>query len=431
MTSDRRDAPACPDPHRLCEQEQTLNHKTDTGTVPVGAPATPTARLRAGTGRALLVLAVLAATFASAGAAYAVRTEAVAQDVAAPAGGAAPDGCVAPDRELQLYAVELPRDPVTNQIRLGYGLTPQTASYPGPTMEMIEGECLAITLHNQVTAETLAQLRTNPAHPLGVSLHVHGVKYTQDSDGTVHSGSYVAPGESRTYTWYAKPRSSRTGSPGTAGYWWYHDHVVGGPHGTQGLSSGLFGGLVVRRQGDPRPDRTYVTAFGDRQSINLRRGAAADDCDLDDPVPGPACFVARVGERVEFIVIGLGDDMHTWHVHGHSWADTRTGVVAGDNKAIVDSIPVIDNKTLGPGDSFGVTIVAGDSVGPGHWMLHCHMQFHSDLGMATTLHVLDENGQMPPGGHHHRQVLHPASTDEQTADTGVPADAAAAHAAHR
>jgi hypothetical protein len=95
-------------------------------------------------------------------------------------------------------------------------------------------------------------------------------------------------------------------------------------------------------------------------------------------------------------------------------------VVAGDNKAIVDSIPVIDNKTLGPGDSFGVQVVAGDSVGPGHWMLHCHMQFHSDLGMATTLHILDENGQMPPN--HAAHAGH---------STGAPAAAAAGdHSTH-
>jgi FtsP/CotA-like multicopper oxidase with cupredoxin domain len=367
-------------------------------------------------GRLGLVLTVLVVTFASAGTALAIgaRVQFAEQ----------PDGCVQPDRTIALYAVELPPDPSTNQVRLGYGLTPQTASYPGPTMEMIEGECLAITLHNQVPEATLARLRTDPAHPLGVSLHAHGVKYTQLSDGTVHSGSFVPAGQSRTYTWYAKPRNAKAGSPGTAGYWWYHDHVVGAAHGTAGIRSGLFGGLVVRRQGDPRPDRTYVTAFGDRQSINLRRSAEADTCDQQNPQPGPTCLVAKVGERVEFVVIGIGDDMHTFHLHGHSWADTRTGVVAGDNKAIVDSIPVIDNKTLGPGDSFGVQVVAGDSVGPGHWMLHCHMQFHSDLGMATTLHVLDENGAMPPhhGGH--------AATTGAGAPAATGAGAPAATGAH-
>lgn len=315
-----------------------------------------------------------------------------------------PEGCDKPDRNIQLYAVELPRD--GTQIRLGYGLTPETASYPGPTMEMTEGECLGITLHNQVPTATLEQLRTSPTHPLGVSLHVHGVKYTQLSDGTVQSASFVPPGESRTYTWFAQKRNNKTGAPGTAGYWWYHDHVVGGPHGTQGLGAGLFGGLVVRRPGDPKPDRTYVTVFGDRQSINLRRGAATDTCDQENPQPGPTCLVARKGEKVEFIVVGIGNDMHTFHLHGHSWADTRTGLVS-NGQPFADSVPIIDNRTLGPGDSFGFQVVAGDSVGPGHWMLHCHMQFHSDAGMSTMLHVLDESGAMPPGHDH----SHPPTDD--------------------
>ncbi|HEX5598377.1 MAG TPA: multicopper oxidase domain-containing protein [Micromonosporaceae bacterium] len=309
--------------------------------------------------------------------------------------GARPVGCGKPDRTMELYAVELPRH--NGQVRLGYGLTPETASYPGPTIEMMEGECLSITLHNRVPEATLAALRTTPDHPLGVSLHVHGVKYTQDSDGTVHSNSFVASGESRTYTWYAKARDQKTGSLGTAGYWWYHDHVVGGEHGTQGVGAGLFGGLVVRRKGDPKPDRTFVTAFGDRQTINLRRGAEADNCDWDNPQPGPACFVARLGERIEFIAFGIGNDMHTWHLHGHNWADTRTGLL--DNGPMVDEIPLIDNRALGPGDSFGFQVVAGDSVGPGHWMLHCHMQFHSDAGMSTMLHILDKDGKMPPSSH--------------------------------
>ncbi len=350
--------------------------------------------------RALLVLAVVLATVAGAGGL------ALAGGLAIFAGDR-PGGCDQHDRTMDLYAVQLPNDPVTGQVRLGYGASPESASYPGPTIEMVEGECLAITMHNQVPAATLQQLRTDPNHPLGVSLHVHGVKYTQQSDGTVHSASYVPPGESRTYTWYAQPRNNKTGSQGTAGYWWYHDHVVGGPHGTQGIGAGLFGGVVVRRPGDPKPDRTYAVAFGDRQTINLRRSPQADTCDHDNPQPGPTCLVARQGEKVEFVVIGIGNDMHTFHLHGHSWADTRTGLVP-NGQPFADTIPVIDNKTLGPGDSFGFQVVAGESVGPGHWMLHCHLQFHSDAGMSTIFHVLDENGAMvaagdasPAGDQHH------------------------------
>ncbi|MFE9692086.1 multicopper oxidase domain-containing protein [Micromonospora sp. NPDC005806] len=371
---------------RLAEDDPAPQTGPTTGsTGPLGGrPERP----RTGARRILVVAAVVLLTLVGAGGFAAARTGMFAER---------PDGCAKPDRTIQLYAVELPKD--GTQIRLGYGLTPETASYPGPLMEMMEGECLAITLHNQVSEATLAALRTDPAHPLGVSLHVHGVKYTQDSDGTVQSGSYVPSGGSRTYTWYAQPRNNKTGAQGTAGYWWYHDHVVGGPHGTQGLSSGLFGGLVVRRPGDPKPDRSYTVVFGDRQNINLRRGAATDTCTEVNPQPGPSCLVARKGERVEFVVVGVGNDMHTFHLHGHSWADTRTGMVS-NGQPFADSVPIIDNKTLGPGDSFGLSVVAGDSVGPGHWMLHCHMQFHSDAGMSTMLHVLDENGNMPPGMDH-------------------------------
>ena len=150
---------------------------TESDPLPEPDPAGP-GRPRPRARRILVVAAVALLTLVGAGGLAVAGTGMFAER---------PDGCVTPDRSIQLYAVELPKD--GTQIRLGYGLTPETASYPGPTMEMMEGECLAITLHNQVPAATLQQLRTDPNHPLGVSLHVHGVKYTQESDGTVHSAS--------------------------------------------------------------------------------------------------------------------------------------------------------------------------------------------------------------------------------------------------
>ncbi len=52
------------------------------------------------------------------------------QAVAAAPRPAQPDGCVKPNRTIQLYAVELAKDPATKQIRLGYGLTAKSASLP-------------------------------------------------------------------------------------------------------------------------------------------------------------------------------------------------------------------------------------------------------------------------------------------------------------
>jgi FtsP/CotA-like multicopper oxidase with cupredoxin domain len=258
---------------------------------------------------------------------------------------------------------------------------------------MMEGECLAITVVNDVPAKTLATLRDDPEfgsrdpkHPLGVSLHVHGVKYTKFSDGTHHSGSWVPPGRSRTFTWFAAPLAATGGrvtSQGTAGYWWYHDHLVGTEHGSGGAASGLYGALIVRRAGDITPNRTYVVGMGPDATLNLRD---FPDC-RGTPTPAKAsntCYVAEMDELVEFAVIAFGDDFHTFHLHGHNWADNRTGILTGP----ADQTRVIDNRTIGPADTFGFIVRAGEEVGPGEWMLHCHVQTHSDTGMSTFLHVL-------------------------------------------
>ncbi|GAA1942861.1 multicopper oxidase domain-containing protein [Nocardioides hwasunensis] len=306
---------------------------------------------------------------------------------------AVPAGFPSPSRRIQLYAVELPD--YSGEKRIGYGRTPETASVPGPTIEMVEGEAIEIVLHNEVSAETLEALRTDEHTPIGISLHAHGVRYGQDSDGTVHSGSWVAPGESRSYVWWARPAARANGIAGSAGYWWYHDHVVGTQHGTGGLEAGLFGALIVRRRNDPLPVSTYVTAFGDGMELNARRYPDTDTYDPANPVRSNTSIVANQGERIEFVNIALGSELHTWHLHGHTWADTRTGMLPDD--AWADMVPVIDNKTIGPGDSFGFQVVAGEGSGPGHWMLHCHLQTHSDMGMSTYFHVHDRQGRPPAG----------------------------------
>lgn len=318
---------------------------------------------------------------------------------AIPRAGDTPAGCIEPNKRMTMYAVQLPD--ADGATRLAYGLTPETASIPGPTIELIEGDCLAITVVNMVPVATLAELRNDPIlgsqdpdMPLGVSLHVHGVKYTTASDGTFHTDSWIRPNEARTYTWFAAPKlvvAGRVVSQGSAGYWWYHDHVVGTSHGTGGAASGLFGAVIVRRLTDIKPDRTYVTAFGPDATINLEH---YPDCPGTPSIADASnrCLVAIEGERVEFAVIAFGDDFHTFHLHAHTWADNRTGMLA----SALDDTRLIDNKTIGPADTFGFQIIAGEEVGAGQWMLHCHVQRHSDRGMATFLHVLNEDGTPVP-----------------------------------
>jgi hypothetical protein len=229
-----------------------------------------------------------------------------------------------------------------------------------PTIEMTEGETLDITLVNTLDED--------------VSLHVHGVLYSPDSDGTRHNNSFVRPGEQRVYQW----RAAR----GTAGYWHYHDHVMGDNEGTKGIASGLYGGLVVRRPGDVTPDRTFVLVMHN-YSINGR---------IYPDTPHP---VAYQGEVVEFLVIGYMDLVHTFHLHGHRWL-TMTRAKDPDSSSLANAyMDRVDNHVLAPGDSFGFRVIAGDGVGPGEWMYHCHVQNHS-AGMMGYFEVLPAPPQAGP-----------------------------------
>ncbi|MEV7289952.1 multicopper oxidase domain-containing protein [Streptomyces sp. NPDC093252] len=264
-------------------------------------------------------------------------------------------------RRIKLYAEKLDGG------KMGYGFEKGKASVPGPLIELNEGDTLHIEFENTMD--------------VAVSLHVHGLDYEITSDGTRMNNSHVEPGATRTYTWRTHApgrRKDGTWRPGSAGYWHYHDHVVGTVHGTGGIRNGLYGPVVVRRKGDILPDRTHTVVFND-MTINNRPAHTGPD------------FEATVGDRVEFVMITHGEYYHTFHMHGHRWADNRTGLLTGPE----DPSQVIDNKIVGPADSFGFQVIAGEGVGAGAWMYHCHVQSHSDMGMVGLFLVRKPDGTIP------------------------------------
>lgn len=266
-----------------------------------------------------------------------------------------------PTRSETLYAVQRPGG-------LAYGRTPDTATTPGPTLEMTEGECLAVRLINRTGQPT--------------SIHSHGVDYTIASDGTPHTGTCTPDGQERTYVFQAHhpaERSDGTKDPGSAGYWHYHTHC-GGEHGTAGINAGLFGAFIVRRPGDPKPDVPPFVLVMIGQTFNL------------ETYPNTPTFHARQGQRVEFVVIGHGDLFHTFHLHGHRWVNNRTGLPS----SLSETQQLIDNRPVGPADSFGFQVIAGEHVGPGRWMYHCHVQSHTDNGMFGFFEVDPANGTPLP-----------------------------------
>jgi manganese oxidase len=268
--------------------------------------------------------------------------------------------CDSPDKSMTIRGVKKGKN------KYAYALPGEKGSIPGPTIELTEGDCLFVTFVNQADRK--------------MSMHAHGVGYTVESDGTPLNDSCVKPGETRQFVFNAQaPRTRADGTvdPGSAGYWHYHDHCMGTPHGTVGVSKGLFGAIVIRRGGDPIPDQRVVLVmqgFG----FNLKRAPKT-------PLP-----TAALGERVEFVVIGHGELHHTFHLHGHRWVDNRTGIPSG----LDDEARIIDNRTVGPADSFGFQVIAGEGVGPGAWMYHCHVQSHSDLGMEGLFVVTNADGSI-------------------------------------
>jgi FtsP/CotA-like multicopper oxidase with cupredoxin domain len=222
------------------------------------------------------------------------------------------------------------------------------ALIPGPTLHAEVGDTLVVHFRN--TATKLAQALT---------LHPHGVRYTPDYDGVylgdhTRVGGFIAPGEEFTYTWEATPDS--------VGVWPYHDH---GPNHTLNTFRGAFGAVVVRERGAKPPDVEHVLflhqllppatglprAF---QAINGRTYAG-----------NTPTIEARVGQDVALHVIGMDNNFHDFHIHGHRWKDAAGAFV--------------DTPTVGPNETITARFVEDN---PGRWLYHCHVFSHQDAGMA-------------------------------------------------
>jgi FtsP/CotA-like multicopper oxidase with cupredoxin domain len=81
------------------------------------------------------------------------------------------------------------------------------------------------------------------------------------------------------------------------------------------------------------------------------------------------------GERVELVFVNQTPMQHPMHLHGHEFQ-----VVEIDGKrfagAVRDTVLVPPRRRV---------VVAFDANNPGLWALHCHLLYHLDAGMFTTL----------------------------------------------
>lgn len=187
------------------------------------------------------------------------------------------------------------------------------------------------------------------------SMHFHGVEYPFGSDGAYipgfsTRGGNVKPGDSWTYRLKAGEAS--------AGVWPYHDHSRSM---ADSISGGLYGALSILGRDEEPPDREFVVYFGQQLDFKTVNGRAF--------VGNTPVFRAKVGEVVQWDVLAIGDDHHTFHVHGHRWRIPRGSE---------------DTRTIGPAESFAVRW--REDV-PGTWLYHCHVEDHMMNGMIGIYRV--------------------------------------------
>jgi FtsP/CotA-like multicopper oxidase with cupredoxin domain len=230
----------------------------------------------------------------------------------------------------------------------GFAAPAGPPAMPGPTLRAEVGDVIVVHFRN---AET--KLRQ------AVTMHPHGVKYTPDYDGTylgehTRIGGFVAPGEEFTYTWECTPDS--------VGVWPYHDH---GPNHTLNTFRGLFGPVIVREKGAKWPDVEHLLFLhqlippvtGLERSFQTINGRSS---------PGNTPTMrARVGQDVAVHVMGMDNNFHDFHIHGHRWKDASGAFV--------------DTPGVGPNETITARFTEDN---PGRWLYHCHVFSHQDAGMA-------------------------------------------------
>lgn len=201
-------------------------------------------------------------------------------------------------KRFLLEAVAVPCAAWPDGVCLAYNGT-----IPGPTITLDLGDVAEVTLVNRVAATidgvgTIDAANRSRFARAPVSLHSHGVAKAAAEDGVLdHPGtrlvrSAAEPGGSFTYRWHAT----------RPGPWHYHDHVVDGHEGIEGLERGLFAMLVVRDATPaPEPDVVVPVVLTDK-GMNLRRQPDVPDVH------------ARAGDTLRFDLIAHGTFLHTFEV---------------------------------------------------------------------------------------------------------------------
>jgi plastocyanin/FtsP/CotA-like multicopper oxidase with cupredoxin domain len=148
---------------------------------------------------------------------------------------------------------------------------------------------------------------------------------------------------------------------------------------------------------DPPAKALYLQLF---HTINGVAGMAINGRTFLGNTP---TVLAGTSTRMRFGVVGMGSDVHTFHVHGHRWTlpgpdGTSPGAIQGSAQ-IAAASQFEDTRIFGAANSFAFTIngasgsfMRAGGPGPdqaiGEWHMHCHVLAHMMSGMMGSLLII-------------------------------------------
>jgi FtsP/CotA-like multicopper oxidase with cupredoxin domain len=338
-------------------------------------------------------------------------------------------------KKFQLYATDgYLTLPDGKQVYIwGYSLKNEqgSASYPGPTLEVNEGDQVEVTLTN------IGPLKKGIKR-LAHTIHWHGMDTDQKNDGVPHTSPAIQVGESFTYHFMAKH----------AGTYFYHCHVDTVEH----LQMGMHGALIVNAKdgvkqawtGGPSYDKEYVFEFNEIDPVWHKaveegkpydrtvfhptywtiNGKAYPDTEQD-----PTTMIeGKVGQTVLIRMINSGYQPHSIHFHGFHFQ-----IIASDGRPLPEPMTK-DTVLIGPGERYDVLVTfdqdgmfplhshniidnTNNGVYPGG--LHTMMDVKPDTGSTTVKSIKMKTGQKTADVNGETVKL-PVAPVEQKGTTYVP-----------
>lgn len=298
--------------------------------------------------------------------------------------GLAPVPVVAPDlkklpgrivkgaREFHLRATPARRELLPGIWMDAYGYN---GLFPGPVLEMNQGERVRIVLRNDL--------------PEATTLHPHGLELPVSMDGIpAVTQDYIRPGETFVYEFDVHQDGS----------FFLHPHVA------MQEAVGMVVPFIIhpKKAYDPIVDRDFVLVT---QQFSIRPNATVPDTTAMDwnfltingrSGPYTTPLVCKLGERVRLRFINFSTlHQHPMHLHGHTFWITGTEGGRIPESAWIPS----NNVVVGVAQSRDVEFIANN---PGDWVLHCHMFHHMMNHMVSQVGPIirqkkDDSGFKVPG----------------------------------